>query len=77
MLVCPQNFTYNEHIRSVDVGVVRKIAFAVDDHLETHACSSISGVDATDSDEILRGPSHEIPGILVRYLVSFSTTLVP
>jgi hypothetical protein len=54
--VCPQNFTYNEHIRSVYLVAVSKISFVVDDCLGTDVYSSIVGIDAIDNDEILREP---------------------
>jgi hypothetical protein len=60
------------HPYCVDVAI-RKIASPEDDLLETDVRSGSSGMDATDSRGIFRGPSVEIAPEFARYRVNFST----
>jgi hypothetical protein len=61
----------------VDVVAIRISASVEDDPLETDLRSASSGMDATDRQEVLRGPSVGIVPILVQYRMSFSKALVP
>jgi hypothetical protein len=56
---------------------IRRIASAEDDRLETDVCFGSSDMDATDRQEVLRGSSVGVATVLARYLMTFSTDLVP
>jgi hypothetical protein len=60
------------HPQCVAVIGIRKIH-----RLETDVYSAISGMDAIHRHEALRGPSAGIDPIVLRYLLRFSTALVP
>jgi hypothetical protein len=64
------------HAQGVDATIL-KIASVGDDHLERDVRSAISGMNAVHRYELFRGSSVGTVQILVRYCVSFSTTLVP